>query len=1050
MLLGAATVCAGKEPSYKEVMDRGRAETLSKEAQTLTASWNEAALQKAVDDLEQARSLWHKTRDTQKEIEALKAMGEIFINLSQYPQALNSYQQQLSLGKRPSDRIKALNGLSLTHIYLGDQNRALMYCKQAERLSRATGDQQGEAESLVNAGEIHYFLGEAEKALQIFKHALSLWPEKNWAERSRALVNAGYAYFDLRQMDNALDYYEESLTQSRSEGNRRGEASALRAIGGVYSYQGNKQMAFQYHSDAVSLFRVVGDRNGEAVALNGLGYVYRNLADYTKSLDCYLRALEIFRALGNREYENFTLTRVGKAYEGLGDNAKALEYYKLAFSRTVKYPQTRVNALNSIGTVLESMGNPREAMPYYRSALSIYKTIKDKMGEAATLNNLGRLFATFGRREAALRQFSKALMVSRGVQDRRGEVSILLNIAKTQNDAEDYVNARRTVEDSLRLIESLRSEVASPALRASYFASVRQHYELNVDILMRSAQRDSGRSYAEDAFAVSERARARSFLEMLYESQINIREGVDPALIEQAKSLVTQLNVAAERYSALLASQKTEEAAAMGRQVDELSAQNEAIEAEINSRSPRYAALTHSQPLTVKEVQTQLLDDDSVLLEYMLGDQRSYVWAVTRTEVTTYQLPSRAEIEAPARKFYEALSANVPLPGATLEQHQQRLAEANMRIQELEDSLGKLLVEPASAKLQNKRLIIVPDGALQYIPFQALTISSRTNDARIPLLVEHEIVYEPSASTLGIVLAETRQRHTAPNSIAVFANPVFEANDARVRNSRQARLRTESAESVSVRESFRDVGFEEGKIPALPASREEAEAIMSLAPWGTGLSALGFDANRAAVMKPELTQYRIIHFATHGLIDYQRPELSGLVLSLVDQNGLPQDGFLRLNDIYNLRLSANLVVLSACNTGLGKEVKGEGLIGLTRGFMYAGAKGVVASLWKVDDEATAELMKLFYEGMFRRGLTPAAALREAQLSMWRQKRWQAPYYWAAFVIQGQYNQNEVVPAGFVEPWLVVATVLLTLAMVGAFLVFRKRRRRIISSRIGAR
>jgi CHAT domain-containing protein len=274
--------------------------------------------------------------------------------------------------------------------------------------------------------------------------------------------------------------------------------------------------------------------------------------------------------------------------------------------------------------------------------------------------------------------------------------------------------------------------------------------------------------------------------------------------------------------------------------------------------------------------------------------------------------------------------------------------------------------------------------------------------------VDHEIVYEPSASALAFVLNDQTRRE-ATNTVAVFANPVFEADDSRVtkKNGGGANASTEQA---TVRGVFRDLGLSNGRIPSLPASREEAEAILSMAPRGTGLRALGFEANRAAITHPDLAQYRIVHFATHGFVDYEHPELSGLVLSLVDQNGQPQDGYLRLHDIYNLRLSADLVVLSACNTGLGKEIKGEGLIGLTRGFMYAGAGGVAASLWKVDDEATAELMAKFYEGMFKKGLTPAASMRDAQLWMWQQKRWQSPYYWAAFILQGRYDQ--VQNAGF--------------------------------------
>jgi CHAT domain-containing protein len=214
-----------------------------------------------------------------------------------------------------------------------------------------------------------------------------------------------------------------------------------------------------------------------------------------------------------------------------------------------------------------------------------------------------------------------------------------------------------------------------------------------------------------------------------------------------------------------------------------------------------------------------------------------------------------------------------------------------------------------------------------------------------------------------------------------------------------------------------------------------------LVPWGTGYKALGFDANRAAVAKPELAQYQIVHFATHGFVDYQHPELSGLVLSLVDQNGRPQDGYFRLHDIYNLKLSANLVVLSACNTGLGKEIKGEGLIGLTRGFMYAGAQDVAASLWKVDDEATAELMTHFYEKMFRNGLTPSAAMREAQLWMWQQHRWRAPYYWAAFTIQGRYDQKlDSAPGASGARTAVIVAGLLSAVFLASCLTFGRRRR----------
>jgi CHAT domain-containing protein len=256
---------------------------------------------------------------------------------------------------------------------------------------------------------------------------------------------------------------------------------------------------------------------------------------------------------------------------------------------------------------------------------------------------------------------------------------------------------------------------------------------------------------------------------------------------------------------------------------------------------------------------------------------------------------------------------------------------------------------------------------------------------------------------------QEQQRKPAPKAVAVLADPVFSLRDGRLgaaaiaqrgqpRSSSEAEAHTESDRQLT--RSVRDVGLD---LSRLPHTRQEAEAIFSLAPPGEGMKALDFNATRAIATSPELSQYRIVHFATHGLLDSQHPELSGLVLSLVDKHGKPQSGFLSLEDIYNLDLPAELVVLSACETGLGKEINGEGLIGLTRGFMYAGAQRVVASLWSVNDAATADLMASFYQGILRDKLPPAAALRQAQAQMWKRVRWKSPYYWAAFQIQGDWK-----------------------------------------------
>lgn len=278
----------------------------------------------------------------------------------------------------------------------------------------------------------------------------------------------------------------------------------------------------------------------------------------------------------------------------------------------------------------------------------------------------------------------------------------------------------------------------------------------------------------------------------------------------------------------------------------------------------------------------------------------------------------------------------------------------------------------------------------------------RAPHSALPLIVNHEIINLPSVSVMMLLRQELAQRKPAPKAVAVLADPVFEASDARVKAKGLAKVAATNSASSALARSLRSFDVREG-LARLMLSRDEAEAIAAAVPEHARLKALDFKASRAEAMNAALSQYRIVHFATHGLLNAERPELSGLVFSLVDEQGNAQDGFLRLHEIYNLKLPAELVVLSACQSGLGKDIKGEGMIGLTRGFMYAGAARVVASLWRVDDYATSVLMKNFYRGMLQEKLPAAAALRKAQIEMLQQKQWQSPFYWSGFVLQGEWR-----------------------------------------------
>ncbi len=575
---------------------------------------------------------------------------------------------------------------------------------------------------------------------------------------------------------------------------------------------------------------------------------------------------------------------------------------------------------------------------------------------------------------------------------------------------------------ALALTESVRARIFDQGLRASYLAQRQDEYELYTDLLMQLHQQQPNGGHADAALEISERGRARSLLETLSEARVDLRQGVDAGLLAEDRKLGDRIR-GKERERSLLIGNPSEakQAEALAKEIGDLLNEYQSLQARIRAVSPRYAALTQPQPVTAAEIRTQELDSHTILLEFALGEKRSWLWAVTPEAITSYSLPPRAEIEKSARKIYELLTARQPKNGESDVQRETRITGADANLTVEARVLSQMLLGGISDKLRRdwkgKRLLVVAGGALEYLPFAALPSPSSGQ----PLIVDHEVVNLPSASVLSAIRRETVGRQAATKAVAVLADPVFEANDPRVlvasrsSSARVLALNTRSGGEpqtasrhyidTPLMRSVRSIQEANGRgsLSRLPFSREEAAAVASLLPAKSFLKATDFRASRATATSGELSNYRIVHFATHGLLNSEHPELSGLVLSLVDENGKAQDGFLRMHEIYNLRLPAEVVVLSACQTGLGKEIRGEGLIGLTRGFMYAGAKRVVASLWQVDDLATAELMKGFYRGMLKDNLSVAAALRAAQIEMLTKKRWSPPFFWAAFVIQGEWK-----------------------------------------------
>lgn len=1028
----------------------------------LLLEWRRESFQRALEKYEEALQLWKRAGEKGGELYALRKVGEILRSLSELQRSLDFYQQAFKLSKAIGDRpaeAAVLNESGYVLLSLGRNRQSLESFQQALKLSRSINDRKEEARALNNIGEAFSAYGQLPKSLDYYRQAQTIYNEIG-DERGQAqtFLYLGYAYSDLSETRLALDFYQQALPLWRRIGDRRSEALTLTALGHLHAKKGEKQEALNLYDEARKLLMAMGDKIGEGFILNGVGYVQFQLGQKQRSLENYQQALQLFKEAGYREGEANSLKSLGDVSYALGDLQGALAYYQQALEAIHAMADQRLEhyALKGIGAVYELLGDEAKARGFYTRALLLQKQGGDKREAAYTLNSIALFDAKSGQWRLALGRFQEALQLNRDATDPFGESLTLYNLARLERGRGDLTEARARIEASLEIVESLRTKVASLDSRASYLASIHQYYEFYIDVLMLLHKAKPHAGFEALALEASERALARSLLETLAEVRVDIRQGVDPALLERERQLQQSLNDKAERQM-LLHGQKNQEAGALAAEIEQITAEYDAVRAQIRVTNPHYAALTQPQPLSLREIQQRVLDDDTLLLEYSLGDERSYLWAVTRSEVTSYELPKRAEIEEAARNFYQLLTARQPVAGETTEQRRARVKTADEQYWQQAEALSRLLLSPVAEKLGEKRLMVIPDGALQYIPFAALPEPTADGQTRAvdgdspvaPLCFKHEFVNEPSASALALLRSEKvrRLRPEPPKTVAVLADPVFGRDDGRVKFAGQARpFPADEQPQTEVHRALRDVGVlaNGDRLPRLQASREEAEAIMAAAPPDEGLKAVGFDASRVRAMSPELGRYRIVHFATHGLLNNDHPELSGIVFSLVDERGHPVDGFLRLHDIYNLDLPVELVVLSACSTGLGKDVRGEGLVGLTRGFMYAGASSVMASLWKVDDEATAELMSHFYQNLLRHNLTPAAALREAQLAMWKQRRWRHPYYWAAFVLQGEYRERLGTaehPSAFISSTKLLAGGGIVFLSAGAFHIVRRRRRR---------
>jgi CHAT domain-containing protein/tetratricopeptide (TPR) repeat protein len=971
------------------------------EGDNLSATETPAALKAAITKYKSGLSL--ATRETASEYAEIRARALVGIgraqnDLNQAGFAVGYLERALGmpaneLATRAAVRVE----LARSYVALGKPTDAIKSAQLAQSDADASGSKFAQALAYKCLADLYYELNVYETARSNAERARDLFESLgNRRGYAHVLIILGLIASDLANSERAMSLFTQALATSRIVNYRAGVTDALTYSGHVSAKEGRLQEAIEYYLSATDSARELGDQLKESWITSGLAYVYDQSGDSSRALEYYKRTLALRLRVDNLSAEASIYKRLGTSYAALQDYTQAAYFFEKAVALYQHFNQWRFLfvALRDLGAVYESSGQFEKAADYYARAKALAEKAEDPRGLAYLYEGIGRLSERDSKLDIAHKNYSEALKLHRASRNRRGESEAMFRLAGLAAKRGQLEDALRRLDETLRNDELFRLEIQSPDLRASYLSDVRRHYEAQVDWLMQLHKANPLGGFDKAALEASEHVRARSLIESLQEGPGVDARNDDPVLRARAEEIKKQLVAKANHRAELLRVRNTQSIAALNDEVNQLSDDYERVQSVIRSRRARALPLQSSKALAVNQIHEQLTDD-TILLEYMLGEERSYVWVVSGTTLDGFELPSKQTIETISRNLYDVVSSS---PASASLNSNKGVQHTSPGLKEYAARLSELILDPISQRITGKRIVVVADGALHLVPFATLSLNGA------PLIDSYELVSLPSASVISVLRDQKQKQPQSQKLLALFADPVFSPDDPRITKANTVRTgRARSSSAGEATQALRDAGLlENGDLPRLLASRWEADAILAVA-GPTAMKAMDFSASLNMALSPTLRDYRMIHLATHAVLDTQRPSLSGVVLSLFNEQGQPQPGYLRAIDIFGMELSADLVTLSACQTAIGKDFKGEGMVGLSRSFMQAGTKRVVASLWKVDDTATAALMAQFYKEIFTNGKHPTAALREAQLTISKHKRWQSPYYWAGFVLQGEWR-----------------------------------------------
>ena len=918
--------------------------------------------------------------------------------------------------------------------------------------SSVTPPPQSDSSTSLARGRVLLKQGHADQALPLLESALKDFTQANNARGIAAAEDAlGDLYLVQGQYKVALEHYQkayQAFASGRgSDAANQAGANTASGLTGSSTASAATQTAGAAAADngfnANLMLAKIGDTNYRLGRLSEAASAYLTMS--VKKPES--TAAKVGRHIGLGGLMSGAIAGTSPSISapvtsgaGLLELKKELDEYRVSMVyMTFELGTGRIAfANNDLETARKHFQNALDAGN--GSFASVAKLGQTRRFRAAARTSLGDVMLREGRFKDAAKLFTDA--ASSAKKDERLDLmwpaqrglgrSLWMQAAQEKDGTKMRDQALSSYREALNTIETIRAgSLRADESRTTFLATTKDVYDeassafAEMALLSAGAASSplSGKSldYAAESFRITEAGRARSLLDMLGEVNAQITEGVPADLLRRKQdNLDRQQQIAQQLTGIAVSAEQKDKPSDLEKELDKLQTEFDQIENQIRAASPKYAALTAAQPLTLADVQQKVLDDGTVLIEYALGKDASYVFAVTRSGVSLFKLPRRSDVDKLATDFRAALippKLQRRIVGIDVAADQQRgLGIVQGPSEDLapfvaaSSAVYKAVVEPAASIIADKRILVVADGALNYVPFEALVKNGEGADyASLNYLVKtNEIVYSPSASVIAAI------RASAPSSsrnILLVADPVFSADDPRAKGSGAVVTASDTRGlglGLGLEAAVNDVAGAPTtsgglRLARLSGTRTEADEISKIARGGGAQADVWTDlnANEDNVRSRDLSGYRVLHVATHGLLDAERPQFTGVVLSLVGNKS--NDGFLRTDEIFNLKLGSPLVMLSACETGLGKEKRGEGVIGLTRAFMYAGAPTVGVSLWSVADRSTAELMTDFYKRLLAGSSSPAGSMRAAQVAMIDGKKYSAPFYWAPFVLVGEWK-----------------------------------------------